>query len=109
MKVKTRLDTRKLDTIRSQLVPRAQGILSDSSQDIAEQAQQNAPVDTGALRDSIEAEQSASLEWLVHDGVDYGIYQELGTSRMQAQPFVVPAVEGYRTKFSHVWGPLFRV
>ena len=36
---------------------------------------------------------------VVADGVEYGLYQELGTSRMGAQPFMVPAVEAVRPGF----------
>ena len=50
-----------------------------------------APFDTGRLR--------ASLTHLVDDrsvtigtNVEYGKYQELGTSKMEAQPFLWPAI-----------------
>lgn len=54
-----------------------------------------APVDTGRLRDSITHE-VADDEHAVYIGVpqevDYGKYQELGTSKMPAHPFLKPAV-----------------
>ena len=31
--------------------------------------------------------------WIIRDGVEYGIYVELGTSRMSARPSLIPAVE----------------
>jgi len=38
------------------------------------------PVDTGALKDSMGAlEGKNSMNWIVQDGMEYGIYQELGT------------------------------
>jgi len=37
---------------------------------------------------------------IVADGVEYGIYQELGTSKMPAHPFMTPAVEAMRDKFA---------
>lgn len=37
---------------------------------------------------------------LVADGVEYGIYQELGTSKAPAQPFMTPAVEAMRPRFA---------
>lgn len=40
---------------------------------------------------------------ILHDGVAYGIYNELGTSRMSAQPFMTPAVEGVREEFIKGW------
>jgi len=33
------------------------------------------------------------IAYYLHDGVHYGIYQELGTSKMRARPFIRPAVE----------------
>ncbi len=40
---------------------------------------------------------------ILHDGVDYGIYNEFGTSRMSAQPFMTPAIEGVRGAFLEGW------
>ena len=40
---------------------------------------------------------------ILHDGVDYGIYNEFGTSRMTAQPFMTPAVDGVRSEFLEGW------
>lgn len=40
---------------------------------------------------------------IVADGVTYGIYQELGTSKMAAQPFMVPAVEAVRPGFNQAF------
>ncbi|QBI56800.1 HK97-gp10 family putative phage morphogenesis protein [Streptomonospora litoralis] len=61
-----------------------------------------APVRTGALRDSIDYE-------LVNDGltaragpgdwIDYAIFQEFGTSRMPAQPYIRPVAEAERRLF----------
>jgi hypothetical protein len=31
--------------------------------------------------------------WVISDGVEYGVYQELGTSRFGARPFLFPAFE----------------
>ena len=40
---------------------------------------------------------------ILHDGEDYGIYNEFGTSRMSAQPFITPAIEGIRDDFLDGW------
>lgn len=53
----------------------------------------NAPVDTGALKNSIQAYEINPELWRVEDGVTYGIFQELGTSRSQAKHFLGGAVE----------------
>lgn len=62
---------------------------------VEEKAKGNAPVRTGRLRDSITHE-VADSEHAVYIGVpqevDYGKWQELGTSKMPAHPFLKPAV-----------------
>ena len=51
-------------------------------------------VDTGALRDSIEYEMESD-GFTLRDGVSYGIYNEFGTYKMAARPFMIPAAEMY--------------
>lgn len=52
------------------------------------------PVDTGALKNSIKAKSVTRFLWRVSDGVSYGIFQELGTSRgVPARHFLGGAVE----------------
>lgn len=59
-----------------------------------------APVDTGALRDSIRHEVEGTT---VRAGpgreVDYALFVEFGTSRMAAQPYVRPVAEAERHLF----------
>jgi hypothetical protein len=52
-------------------------------------------LDTAVL-DDILAKLPPSITYYIADGVQYGVYQELGTSKMAAQPHVTPAVEGHR-------------
>lgn len=63
------------------------------------QAKILAPVDTGALRNSIQTTVISELEAEVSVGVEYGIYQELGTTRMPPQPFLGPSFEEARKPF----------
>lgn len=59
-------------------------------------AKQGCPVDTGRLRSSITNEIGQDGEGLVAvigTNVEYAPYVELGTSRMAAQPFLLPALE----------------
>lgn len=61
-----------------------------------------APVDTGFLRNSIQAAKGSSdLTWEVGVGAEYGIFIEHGTVHMPARPFVTPAVELVRPQFLH--------
>ena len=54
-------------------------------------AKQMAPVDTGRLRNSIEHHPEGNDTMVVGTDVEYAIYQEMGTSRMKAQPFLKPS------------------
>lgn len=56
-----------------------------------------APVDTGNLRNSITntgpLNTGGAIEGQVGPTAEYGVYVELGTSRMRAQPFMGPAAD----------------
>ena len=60
--------------------------------DIEAGAKSMAPVDTGNLKNSITTEVDG-LTGTVATGVDYAIYQEYGTSKMPAHPYMTPAAE----------------
>ena len=77
---------------------------------IAAQAKQLTPVDTGRLKGSIgyktEIEETANPAisgktkrnvGFVGSAVDYAAYQEFGTRKMSAQPYLRPAVEAVNT------------
>lgn len=52
-----------------------------------------APVDTGRLKDSITHEVDESEEAVyIGTNVEYAAYQEYGTSRMKAHPFLKPGI-----------------
>jgi hypothetical protein len=55
-------------------------------------------VDDSKLRELI-ANTGAIATAVIADGVSYGIYQELGTSKMPAHEFMKPAVEAVRPGF----------
>ena len=60
----------------------------------------NMPIDTGNLRDSINAEAAEKMKWEIHDGTMYGVFQELGTSRgVTAKHFLAGACEDTADKF----------
>lgn len=58
-----------------------------------------APVDTGRLRSSITHEVDGKESVSIGSDVEYAIYQEMGTSKMAAQPFLKPAVEGHMGEY----------
>ena len=53
------------------------------------------PVDTGELRDSIEVEATGDTVYVVVTA-NHWPYLEFGTSRMEAQPFIRPALNRRR-------------
>ena len=59
----------------------------------------NAPVDTGALKNSMTAEPISGPNWIVSDSVEYGVFQELGTSRNPALHFLGGAAEKFADPF----------
>lgn len=66
---------------------------------VERRAKQLAPVDTGRLRSSITHEtgrEGGELVGRVGTNVDYAPHQELGTSRMAAQPYLRPALDAAR-------------
>lgn len=125
------LDTTRLNRILKNLP----GKTEDNNRAIAfrieGEAKVKAPVDTGALQNSIytvcgdkdgyraastkvrERNPKAATNSLPkpsgHDAhvgpsVNYGFYQEFGTRRMSAQPYLVPAVRAVESSLVSQWG-----
>ena len=104
------LDTALLDKITADMQPKAAAIIEKYGLAMATEAAKNAPVDTSALRNSLlsESKMTGDLLYTISDGVEYGVWQEFGTGRMAAQPFLVPAVELWRDKFLNAFSELFK-
>ena len=104
------LDTSILDKLTAEIRPKARKIVNQYGLEIASVAAQNAPVDTAALRNSLlsESKMTDDLTFMVSDGVEYGVYQEFGTSKMAAQPFLIPAIEAWAQKFQDAFAELFK-
>jgi HK97 gp10 family phage protein len=105
-----KLDTAVLDKLTREIKPKAAQVVNKYGLLMTGQAAKNAPLDTGALRNSItsESKMTDELEFTISDGVEYGVYQEFGTSRMAAQPFLIPAIEKYAAKFQAAFAELFK-
>lgn len=58
---------------------------------VSAEAKRFSPIDTGRLRASIHIEPVDELSYQVITNVYYGIYQEFGTSKMKAHPYMRPA------------------
>lgn len=110
MATEVKLDTRKLDKIAKDAPSTADGIVRKWAAVIAGDAARDAPVETGALRNSILANSPQKMGpeyYRVQDGVEYGIWQEIGTARMRARPFLTPAVERHWEAFKADFKRLF--
>lgn len=70
----------------------AETVVAKSALDLVAEAKYDAPVDTGFLMGSIGADING-LEAEVGPTAHYGIYLELGTSRMAPQPYLFPALD----------------
>jgi len=109
------LDTRKLDQIMAAMDFNVDQIIKWLAFQVQGKAQMKAPVDTGALRNSIRIEKVSDGVWRVLDGVEYGIFQELGfrhrgSGRFVQHPFMVPAAEEIARDMNsgRTWERLFR-
>lgn len=77
-------------------------VVQETAEDIAEMARRQAPKQTGDLAGSISvAARSAPGVYRRVVDVDmfYGLFQEMGTVKMSARPFLIPAVEVARYPF----------
>jgi len=92
-----RLDTTKLDALARGLKVNTKDALAAVAFQVEANAKSNIIakdiIDTGAMMNSVQTTQQSPNSYWVHDGVEYGIYHELGTHKIGARPFMVPAVE----------------
>lgn len=79
---------------------RARDAVAKAAADIEAQAKARAPVDTGLLKNSINQPLTDDpLRRVVESPVHYSVYQEYGTHKMPAQPYMTPAVEFVKPSF----------
>lgn len=92
MRVRIRVN----DTGAAQLQDAADRHAGRLAEDMADDMRRMVPVLSGLLRSTIRVEHGSPVTriWVgdTAAGVDYHLYQEFGTSRMAAQPFIRPAV-----------------
>jgi hypothetical protein len=75
-------------------------VVRKAAADVEAQAKVLAPVDTGALRNSIQAENTGPLAAEVTVGVAYGLEREIGSLNRPAKPYLGPALESVRPAFA---------
>jgi len=116
------IDTSGINRILRNLPGNRDRIVRRIAFEVEARAKQKAPVDTGALRASIYTrtgnEQSPGNQELprpepgvahVGPSVEYGIYQELGTSEMAPHPYLGPAVTEVRANLERFRGDFERL
>lgn len=85
---------------------RAKAVSLETAEAVAAEAQARAPVDTGRLRNSIQARATDTGAEVVV-GAEYGAFVELGTTDQRPQPYLTPAVESERQSFEKRGGKVF--
>jgi len=88
----------------AQSVARVPTALAQCGLLVVRTAKQKAPVDTGFLRSAIQMSPPTQTHVDVVAHASYSAYQELGTSRMKAQPFMRPALDENREEFERILG-----
>lgn len=68
-------------------------VVRKSAADLEAAAKMLAPVDTGNLRASIGTTMASATEAEIGPTANYGIYLEMGTSKMAPRPYMKPATD----------------
>lgn len=89
----------RIERIADELVPRASRIVQETAYDVEADAKRLAPVDTGALRNSIMTRMVSPLRAEIAPHVEYAAYQEYGTVHMPAHPYMRPAARRHEAAF----------
>lgn len=97
--VRWRVVENKFPKIIAGMEAKAEAIVAKAAMDVEAHAKSRAPVDTGTLKNSIQASKIGDAHWRVVVGVDYGMYVEWGTVHMAAQPFFQPAIQAVTPAF----------
>lgn len=86
--------------IAAALPGQTRAVVRKASFDVEGQAKNRAPVDTGALKNSISTEfEDNGLTGIIAPHVEYATFVEFGTRRMSAQPYMTPAAEAVKPAF----------
>lgn len=106
--VRVQVSNNKFGAIASSLGNGISSCVDKAVADCTGFAKSFAPVDTGALRASIHGQKTGKYAGKVEDGVHYGIYQEFGTYKMAAQPFMRPAAAATIGPFASCIASVFK-
>ena len=96
---------RKLDRMGGNVLDALEKATKQTALAAQADARDNAPVDTGNLKQSISTEHERSIEAAtstVYTNVEYGLYQEMGTVKMAAHPYMMPALNANKSTFEQL-------
>lgn len=85
--------TSRLPAVSDEIRRQVSQVVRKAAFDVEANAKVLAPVDTGALRASIQTTVTGELSAEVSVGAEYGPHVEYGTVHAGAQPFLTPAVD----------------
>lgn len=106
---RVRIDTKRLDAMIAKVPGEAEKLVKAGALAIEGKAKTLAPVDTGYLKASIAARRQSELLWWVWAYAEYALYVELGTYKMAAKPYMIPAAEWARPQYIESWKRLLRI
>lgn len=92
--VTVKLEMSRLNALKGTAPRRADDIVGQSALRILRDAQVSAPVETGQLRGSGTVENTGKARRKIGFSALHALYQEMGTRRNPARPFLKPAFDG---------------
>lgn len=88
-----------LPKLENELRANAVAAVRKAAFDIEAAAKLAVPVDTGALKSSIQTWFEGDLHAFIAPHMEYGHFVEFGTYKMPARPYMTPAAEQVRPHF----------
>jgi HK97 gp10 family phage protein len=105
MTINVSFDTH-FDSLAAHAKVTAMRTVAKAAFDIQAYGKEFAAKDTGYMANAIYSEQVSEMEWEVISPAFYSVYQEYGTVKMAAHPFMTPAIEIVRPDFERAMGNL---
>lgn len=103
---------RKLLKLEAAVQARIQQAMGEAALAIEKRAKELVAVDTGTLRASIGHVVNRmgrdTVKAVIGSNVEYAPYQEFGTWKMAAQPFLRPALEQCRSEIENIFESAYR-
>lgn len=97
---RTRVTMNHIPQIKAGMEQRSGQIVRKTALDLEAAMKRRVAVDTGFLKNSIQAVKIGRSHWKVTVGAHYGLYVEYGTRFNRAQPFFFPAISQVSPAFN---------